>query len=67
MYFKILFELYLYISEGKSDENDEEGTISRPGSPKEGAEEAKPDTTDPLDPTVREKSAASVRIGIIFS
>ncbi|XP_060590688.1 dynein axonemal intermediate chain 4-like isoform X2 [Ruditapes philippinarum] len=49
-------------TKGKSDENDEEGTISRPGSPKEGAEEAKPDTTDPLDTTVREKSAASVRI-----
>lgn len=49
-------------NKSKSDEDEEEGTISRPGSPKEGVEEAKPDTTDAPDALVREKSSASVRI-----
>ncbi|XP_053395238.1 dynein axonemal intermediate chain 4-like isoform X2 [Mercenaria mercenaria] len=49
-------------AKGKAAEDDEEGTISRPGSPKEGEEEAKPASTDTPDTVVREKSAASVRI-----
>lgn len=57
---KIIF----FTHSGKTDD-DEEGTISRPGSPKEGqAEEGKDDAaTDAVAPIVREKSGASVRIG----
>lgn len=51
---------------GKSDEDEEGGTISRPGSPKEGETETKLDTSDAPDAVVREKSAASVRIGNII-
>ena len=58
---------YLWNYTGKSDEDDEEGTISRPSSPKGGEEEAKVDTADPPDNAAREKSATSVRIGNTLS
>ena len=58
--------MVVYLS-AKADEEDEEGTISRPGSPKEGEVETVDAATEPnkdnVVPVVREKSAASVRIG----
>ncbi|KAL4236328.1 WD repeat-containing protein 78 [Mactra antiquata] len=49
-------------NKAKTDEEDEEGTISRPGSPKESVEQTQ-DVADGTSGTVvREKSAASVRI-----
>ena len=57
----------MFFTEAKTDAEEEEGTISRPGSPKEGEEEVKGEATDEagtgVAPVVREKSAASVRIG----
>ncbi|XP_052774129.1 dynein axonemal intermediate chain 4-like isoform X2 [Mya arenaria] len=52
-------------TKAKGEDDEEEGTISRPGSPKEGeVTEQATETTDPATgaPIVREKSAASVRI-----
>ncbi|XP_052239028.1 dynein axonemal intermediate chain 4-like isoform X2 [Dreissena polymorpha] len=58
------FELLDKANKVRSEDDDEEGTISRPGSPKEGEVEKVDEGTDtgPGGAVVREKSAASVRV-----
>ena len=53
---------------GKSDEDEEEGTISRPGSPKEGdIEDAEKMVKESGTSLAREISSATVRIGRLFA